>query len=568
MPRKETILMDPEPAEAQGTSVAVPAAPRRRTLPTKTISKRETLIFYLVLAVVGVLWKEEWRTAALRYWWASLAILAALLAVLLVPYTRTWLERVGTSARIAVPVFGVPLLVLFSLFIPKFPQYQFYALRLPYLILVTLLPGVMFYLFMVNRKTSLLNEFIANLDRLGVLAAPPVSDVGPISKLQEERYAYYRWWRRVTSYVRKFEAIYGCVSPEVLQQAFEGAGTVTVPGAPSSQVAATAASFGWPEGAGIVPGSSSSPEAEKASPTETKIPVVVSTLLIALGWLVTLPLQRPATGDTDWMSALSLDHSTPLHFAFLGAYFFSLQMLFRRYVLRDLRPSAYMAISIRIILAVIGTWIVTAAADGMGLMRGKSSLLIVGFVIGVFPPVVWQFVQSAFKKIGAGFVLPSLQSQLPISDLDGLTVWHESRLEEEGIENIPNMAMADIVELMVQTRLPAEQIIDWVDQAILYTNLGPQPEKKKDGASPRQRLRAQGIRTATSLQVSYERCTPGSDREAFEKVLSAPDGSAVRSPMRSLVDTLTTNSNLELVRAWKGLPESPDKPNKPAGPAL
>jgi hypothetical protein len=166
--------------------------------------------------------------------------------------------------------------------------------------------------------------------------------------------------------------------------------------------------------------------------------------------------------------------------------------------------------------------------------------------------VVWQFVQSAFKRItGAGFFLPSLRSQLPISDLDGLTVWHEARLEEEGIENIPNMATADIVELMVQTRLPAEQIIDWVDQAILYTNLGPAQEK--DAGSARQKLRAQGVRTASSLQVSYEKCAPGSDREAFEKVLSSTDGSAVRSPMRSLVDTVTTNSNLGLIRAWKGL---------------
>jgi hypothetical protein len=49
-----------------------------------------------------------------------------------------------------------------------------------------------------------------------------------------------------------------------------------------------------------------------------------------------------------------------------------------------------------------------------------------------------------------------MMSRLPLSDLDGLTVWHEARLEEEDIENIPNMANADLVELLLNTRLSPE----------------------------------------------------------------------------------------------------------------
>jgi hypothetical protein len=37
---------------------------------------------------------------------------------------------------------------------------------------------------------------------------------------------------------------------------------------------------------------------------------------------------------------LDIVEQPPLTYAFLGAYFFSLQMLFRRYVHRDLRGSA------------------------------------------------------------------------------------------------------------------------------------------------------------------------------------------------------------------------------------
>jgi hypothetical protein len=89
--------------------------------------------------------------------------------------------------------------------------------------------------------------------------------------------------------------------------------------------------------------------------------------------------------------------------------------------------------------------------------------------------------------------LPSLTTQLALSDLDGLTVWHEARLQEEAIETIPNMVMADVVDLMLYTRLPPDRIIDWVDQAILYTHLGPMPEDDPANNVLGRPLRAHGI---------------------------------------------------------------------------
>src|SRR5262249_9713808 len=144
-------------------------------------------------------------------------------------------------------------------------------------------------------------------------------------------------------------------------------------------------------------------------------------------------------------------NAVPVIYAFLGAYFFSLQMLFRRYVREDLRKSAYLAVSLRIALAVIGTWAAITtikAIPGVNVKENNTSLLVVGFVIGVFPKIAWQFIQGAWKalmqQLGlAKRILPSMESRMPVSDLDGLTVWHEVRLEEEDIENIPNMATTD-----------------------------------------------------------------------------------------------------------------------------
>jgi hypothetical protein len=359
---------------------------------------------------------------------------------------------------------------------------------------------------------------------------------------------------RIYTYIQKFEAVYGAIPTDlgglVLDPANSGQWKM------DSRMSKTDSGF-----SGLFT-------------MDTTVPVLLATMLIALGWLVALPpwqgqlkaaspvhiqvlapsQQQPLSPSPQeqwqekWLNAFS-PIQTPVQFAFIGAYFFSLQMLFRRYVRRDLRASAYVSVSLRIILSVIGIWVVIAAASKFPEIR--EQLVVLGFVIGVFPRVAWQVLQAFFKRFtGAALLLPSLQTQLPISDLDGLTVWHEARFEEEDIENIPNMATADLVDLMIETRLPPDRIIDWVDQAILYTQLGPEPAKQS-APTRRSLLRIHGIRTASSLVNAYQKSETRGDLEVFEKILPSETGG--RSPIRSLVDTVATNPNLLLIQIWRGL---------------
>jgi hypothetical protein len=48
-------------------------------------------------------------------------------------------------------------------------------------------------------------------------------------------------------------------------------------------------------------------------------------------------------------------------------------------------------------------------------------------VIGVFPIVGLQAIQSLIAKL-FNWPVPSLKKDYPLSDLDGLNVWYESRL--------------------------------------------------------------------------------------------------------------------------------------------
>jgi hypothetical protein len=527
-----------------------------------------------VYVIVGVLWawNTQWGQPILRkYWWTVLVGFFLIAIVLQLKRIRTAFRQTTAQRRVAVIIFGsVPAILvgMWMLLMLRTAELQVAALRAVFLGIVCCLPAVMYYLFIATKKYSLLNEFIINLDRLGLLTPRHLHTrlvhSGLAKETPDERQ------KRMLTYVQKFEAVYGAVPTDL-------GGVFLDPTAPTDRTAG--GHMRRIESRAIV------------FTPETAIPVLIATTLIALGWLITLPPWQgqfrfgdfsavaaavvPGAGNavkagmdtaewtSRWVSAFS-PVKTPVHFAFMGAYFFSLQILFRRYVRRDLRASAYVAVSQRIILSVIGTWVaveasallpvggearqIAAGASG----AGAENLIVLGFIIGVFPRVAWQVIQAAAKRFtGAATLLPTLHAELPISDLDGLTVWHEARFEEEDIENIPNMATADIVDLLINTRFPPDRLIDWVDQAILYTHIGPAP---KDGAAANARviLRAHGIRTASSLIDVYERTLDAKGDSPLEKLL---DGSAsdTSHKLRSLVACVQTNPNLALIQTWRGI---------------
>jgi hypothetical protein len=488
------------------------------------------VLFYLIVAAFIF---SSVRAFLFRWWWAIALAIGILVVLSLVPSVR---ERITTKARVALVIFVViPLFfILIGAVVLIPPRYQVAALRGIFLIIVCFLPAIMYYLFITTTKFSLFNEFIANLERLGFLRRRGswVEGGGGSGESADDSRL------RLLTYLRKFEAAYGSIPTDACSRMLVSSD----PGSVLRKISSDQ------QGA---------PSPVTIFASETRLPIVLATVLMALGWLIALPPWQILTSVTPgsgapvsypvWLEAFNPE-KTPIHFAFLGAYFFSIQMLFRRYVRRDLRATAYVAVSLRIILAVIGTWVAVTAVSVLQLKTSPDLLLVIGFVIGAFPPVVWQVIQATLKKFGPTLVLPSLQSEIPLSDLDGLTVWHQSRLEEEDIENVPNMATADIVELMLNTRLAPDRIIDWVDQAILYTHLGPERQSKAPESS-RQKLRAQGIRTASALVEVYNLAASAEDRGSFQKVLRDSD----YSPVRSLVEAVGTNPNLRLIQTWRGL---------------
>jgi hypothetical protein len=57
-----------------------------------------------------------------------------------------------------------------------------------------------------------------------------------------------------------------------------------------------------------------------------------------------------------------------------------------------------------------------------------------------------------------------------LAEIEGLSIWHQGRLKQEGIENVQNLAAADIPALVISTPFSLNQIMDWIDQAILLAH--------------------------------------------------------------------------------------------------
>jgi hypothetical protein len=476
--------------------------------------------FWAIVSLIVVLASSE-RRSWLADHWGLIAILAGVAVVVLASsaylvvrkWAKNWSRSRGASWRAALLLLiGYPMLALMlgSVFFVLPPEQQLVAMRVVVLVALSITPAVLWWLFLATQRASLLNEFIANLHRLGLLDAWCVG-----GHIETERARTIR----ISGYLQRFEATYGRMPARIHANVLSNsAEPYTEEDARESVPIATAA-----------------------------VPVFLSILVFSIGWLLTLPPIEsfpPDEVEPRWFLALD-PNTTPVTMTFLGAYFFSLQMLFRRYVRGDLRGSAYVAVVLRVVLAVIGVWVIEAAG-GMSGWEDRSELLLIGFIIGVFPVVLWQIIRG-MATATLQLVVPKLKEGLPLSDLDGLTVWHESRFEEEDIENIPNMATADIVDLMVNTRFPANRIIDWVDQAILLTHLGAAQGQSKDAKAAREVLASHGIRTASALLKAAHDAKAG--KREFASLFSCPG----QAQIENIQSSVRTSSNLALVLRWRGL---------------
>lgn len=153
--------------------------------------------------------------------------------------------------------------------------------------------------------------------------------------------------------------------------------------------------------------------------------------------------------------------------AFLGAYIWSIQYIFRRMMTLDLPPGAYYSVGSRMIysafLAVVFQYAVTVGE--IKDFSASSQFIVISFLIGIFPERALAWMKDSTGRIFADHRDSS--DELPLEMIEGISGFHKTRLSELGIDNVQNLAHASLLELILKTPFKPRVLVDWMAQARL-----------------------------------------------------------------------------------------------------
>lgn len=269
-------------------------------------------------------------------------------------------------------------------------------------------------------------------------------------------------------------------------------------------------------------------------------PVLVCALVITLGWIMALsPIgyEYNPQSAADVMASLA-PQPTALVFGFLGVYFYSLRLIALRYARGDLKPKAYTHIMVRVFIVAVLSWVWDALVPGSGL-----EVLIPAFVFGILPDEFFVLLKEKYRgKINVDAVA---QPPLSLNEIEGIDLYDLGRLESEGIVNVEGLAHHELIDLIIETRIPVPRLVDWVDQAILYLHLIGGAD-----SSARIKLRDYGIRTATDLMLAWEQANVRHDESLQSlRTLLGSEGHLYR--LEVIRDTLSDDEWMKEVTCWR-----------------
>jgi hypothetical protein len=465
--------------------------------------------------------------------------------------SRVWLRRKTVAAWMNILIAGAAAVTVVTAGLmagqhwPEPATWGISALKLFTLWCLAFLPGWLYVRFLDLRAKALWSEYVLNLHRLGWdlpwhLPMPPMAS------------GFYVPWtqgphgRQADNiYRQKFEAYYG----RQITRATEGrlADTTEDPHAVSNERMS---------------------KQDYQVRSESLFPVFLATAVLAVGWAAVLWDTRFVTAPAGAWDVLK--------YGFLGSYAFVTSMLIRRFFQSDLRPSAYATVVFRIMLVLLIVAVLHQVMGG-GTVVTSHAELAVAFVIGFFPLVGLQALQRVTSR-ALGQLVPPVTSDYPLDQLDGLNLWYEARLTEEGVEDMQNLTTMNLVDVILHTRVPPGRLVDWTDQAFLLLHLEhadrnepknrgrknrgrknrgaaaegqtAEPEARSE-AQARLKLRRVGIRTATDLLKAFSTEEGQPPRRTFCLPPDLLDPPLPADQLRLLVAVLSAEPGLAPVWNWQ-----------------
>lgn len=313
------------------------------------------------------------------------------------------------------------------------------------------------------------------------------------------------------------------------------------------------------------------------------LPVLGCTVVLSIGWYVTLLYEPTFKGPGALSAELLSPRPTTVAFAFLGAYFFTIGLTLRGHLRGDLGPKTFNSITVRVLTVIILAWVMQSMPHPERWVIETEGITSLGFafLVGIFPDSWLTFLQERLR-----YRIDGLVETNPLTNLEAIDLYDRSRLGDEGINNIEALAHHNLVHLLLRTRIPAARLLDWVDQAVLYLHTAPAGRggTSESSSNPRNtpppeslfdKLRKIRIRTATEFLLAYEGVEEGAVPKTRELLLELVGDQRrldltylslvdddwiefIRTRQKRLNEEPLTYSSPE--RFWKGKPDDPTKP--------
>jgi hypothetical protein len=164
---------------------------------------------------------------------------------------------------------------------------------------------------------------------------------------------------------------------------------------------------------------------------------------------------------------------TAFQFGFLGGFVYFIGHLVRSYFTLDLTPHTYVESSVRMVSASLLALVVSFAIPLELPCKGSDCIFdplpLVAFFLGYFPNRALLFIEKSAAKL-IGYKLEEYTAT-PLSELQGMSLSHEVRLNREGFDNVENLSHADTIDLAIRTGFGYRQLRQWVGQAWLRSHL-------------------------------------------------------------------------------------------------
>jgi hypothetical protein len=164
--------------------------------------------------------------------------------------------------------------------------------------------------------------------------------------------------------------------------------------------------------------------------------------------------------------------------AFIGAYAWSVNYLILRVANFDLSPLSFLSTATHVLMTVFIAWVlrqvIAVPPDGVTV----AILLGIVFASGLYPLLgldvlidrlpSWLRFKRDIPEAGV------IGRSFPLDLIDGIDPSIKFRLTQLEFGDVQNLSTANPVELLVETPYSFSQILDWIAQAQLLTEIGPQ----------------------------------------------------------------------------------------------